>query len=331
MVTRSHASSRLAPTQLTRLPRGKESAPTYIIALLPVPAINFRATPRFWKRITSGGNFTPNYLLPSIPRPSPSQKSTCLAPSMRKFLVPRPAAADKMPQVRRSSRRSDVKYEEDDSTDELAQETPPSPPPAKEKKPPKKEASQGLSAFERRRLENIAANQVLLNDISATAKKILPPTNGNARSKTSKPVTKKTRDAPVKREAAMPTRRSSRVAGLEPEKDEAKRKYEAVAAGETAEERVKKMRISGDLDLGDTLVEGRKYKSGLDGLAGLKGLSRGAQPGLRTFTDEDVEQTTDKGLKDLRLRMNGLKLYEGWLPNGEFWPPSDHGSQLISV
>lgn len=235
------------------------------------------------------------------------------SPTMRKFLIPR-AKSEAMPQVRKSSRRSEVKIEEED-LDELTRDTPSSPPVVEEKNDTKP-APKGLSAFERRRLENIAANQSLLNDISATAKRILPPTSGNARAKSTKTAPKRTRDVPVKREPAMPTRRSSRVAGLEPEKDQSKRKYEGIAAGETAEERVKKLRISGDLSLGDTLVEGKKWSSGLDGLAGLKGLSRGAQPGLRTFTDEDVEKTTDQGLKDLRLRMNGLKLYEGWLANG---------------
>jgi hypothetical protein len=77
------------------------------------------------------------------------------------------------------------------------------------------------------------------------------------------------------------------------------------------------MRVSGDLNLGDIQVEGRKWENGLDGLAALKGLGvRGAQPGLRTFTDEDVKETTDKGLKDLRLRMGGLKLYEKWSVQG---------------
>ena len=84
------------------------------------------------------------------------------------------------------------------------------------------------------------------------------------------------------------------------------------------EAKAKRLRISGDLNLGDIKVEGRKWDNGLDGLAGLKGLVRGAQPGVRTFTEEDIEDTKDEGLKDLRLRMNGLKLYEKWAVNGKF-------------
>ena len=73
------------------------------------------------------------------------------------------------------------------------------------------------------------------------------------------------------------------------------------------------MRVSGDLNLGDIVVEGKRWGSGIDGL---KGIVRGAEPGVRTFTEEDVKETTDQNLKDLRLRMSGLKLYEHWVPNG---------------
>jgi hypothetical protein len=217
-----------------------------------------------------------------------------------------------MPQVRRSGRRPEVevKYEEED---EIAGETPPAEESESEVEEPP--ATKGLSAFEKRRLENIAANQALLKDISATANKISSANGPASRARSAKSTPR--RREPVKREPVQPTRRSSRVAGLAPEKDESKRGYDAVAAGDTAEERVKKMRISGDLSLGDTLVEGKKWAAGLDGLASLKGLSRGAQPGLRTFTDEDIEATSDQGLKEVRKRMNNLKLYEGWMPNGQ--------------
>ncbi|KAL2751845.1 hypothetical protein ACRALDRAFT_1037727 [Sodiomyces alcalophilus JCM 7366] len=176
-----------------------------------------------------------------------------------------------------------------------------------------------MSAFERRRLENIAANQALLKDLSVTASKILPrakasPSASSGRTSRSGAASRK-REAPVKREAPMPTRRSSRVAGLQADSEDGKRKLDQVVATESPLERAKKMRISGDLNLGDALVEGKKWSAGLDGLVGLKGLSHGAQPGFRTFTDEDIKNTTDEDLKALRLRMNGLKLYEKWLPN----------------
>ena len=44
---------------------------------------------------------------------------------------------------------------------------------------------------------------------------------------------------------------------------------------------------------------------------------RGAQPHFRTFTEDDIKETTDEGLKALREKMSGLELYEGWEPNRE--------------
>ncbi|KAK3290179.1 WD repeat-containing protein [Chaetomium fimeti] len=174
--------------------------------------------------------------------------------------------------------------------------------------PPKKEPI--ISAFERKRLENIANNNAILSGISTTAEKIIPKP---APPKPKRASTPRAKREPVKRETVRPTRQSSRLAGLDADAGTLKRKAEVEAEVEAEKAKAKKMRVSGDLNLGDIQVEGRKWENGLDGLAGLKGLTaRGAQPGIRTFTDEDVKGTTDKGLKDLRLRMSGLKLYEKW-------------------
>ncbi|KAK4124070.1 WD40 repeat-like protein [Parathielavia appendiculata] len=173
---------------------------------------------------------------------------------------------------------------------------------------PKKEPV--ISEFERKRLENIAANQAILKGISTTADKILPKA---APPKSKRASTPRAKREPVKREPLRPTRQSSRLAGLDADAGVLKRKAEIEAEVEAEKAKAKKMRVSGDLSLEDIKVEGRKWENGLDGLAGLKDLPvRGAQPGVRTFTDEDVKGTTDKGLKDLRLRMSGLKLYEKW-------------------
>lgn len=180
--------------------------------------------------------------------------------------------------------------------------------------PPKKEPA--ISAFERKRLENIANNNAILSGISTTADKIIPKPAPPKPKRTSAPRVKR---EPVKREPVRPTRQSSRLAGLGADAGTLKRKAEVEAEVEAEKAKAKKMRISGDLKLGDIQVEGRKWESGLDGLAGLKGLAaRGAQPGVRTFTDEDVEETADKGLKALRLRMSGLKLYEKWPVQGKY-------------
>lgn len=167
-----------------------------------------------------------------------------------------------------------------------------------------------MSAFERKRLENIANNNAILSGISTTAAKIIPKPAPPKPKRTSSSRVKR---EPVKREPLRPTRQSSRLAGLGADSEVLKRKLEVEAEVEAEKAKAKKMRVSGDLNLGDIQVEGRKWEGGLDGLASLKGLAvRGAQPGVRTFTDEDVKETTDKGLKDLRLRMSSLKLYEKW-------------------
>src|SRR5579859_1369371 len=86
--------------------------------------------------------------------------------------------------------------------------------------PPKKEKPE-MSAFERKRLENIAANQAILKDLSATAEKIMPKPAPKPKSTASRK-----RATPVKREEPRPTRTSSRLAGLEADSETAKRKAE---------------------------------------------------------------------------------------------------------
>lgn len=175
--------------------------------------------------------------------------------------------------------------------------------------PVKKEEPE-MSAFERRRLQNIEANRAILTDISATAKKVIPD-KPKPKPKASAP---RRRSEPVKRESTRPTRVSSRLAGLEADNETLKRKLAVEAEHQADEARAKKMRISDDLSLGDIVVDGKKYVSSI---SGLQSIIRGAQPGVRTFGEEDVQETTDENLKSLRKRMNGLKLYEHWAPNGK--------------
>lgn len=174
---------------------------------------------------------------------------------------------------------------------------------------PVKKENAPISAFERKRLENIEANKAILTDISHTAKRVIPA----APKPKPAPSKKRTRNEPVKRESTRPTRISSRLAGIESTDEVRKRKLEIDAEVEVNIAKAKKLRVNGDLELGDIVVEGKKWGSGLDGL---KGIIRGAEPGIRTFTEDDVQETTDKGLKDLRVRMGGLQLYEEWAPNG---------------
>ncbi|CCF39618.1 WD repeat domain-containing protein [Colletotrichum higginsianum] len=172
----------------------------------------------------------------------------------------------------------------------------------------KEEPEEAMSAFERMRQENIARNQSLLKDLAQVSNKMMPAKPKPA---------PKPRSAPVKKEAveapAGPVRRSARVAGLDADNETLKRKYEVELEDQAAKEKAKKKRVGGTLSLGDIAVEGKKFNKGIDGLGAL--VPRGAQPGVPTFTDEDVENTSDKDLKDLRKKMGKLELYDKWIPN----------------
>lgn len=170
--------------------------------------------------------------------------------------------------------------------------------------PPKKAE---MSAFERKRLENIAANQAMLKDLGASADKLMPKPASRPKSATTRK-----RPAPVKREEPRPTRTSSRLAGLEADSETAKRKAEVEQEFAKEQAKAKKQRVTGDLNFNDIVVEGKKWNKDDNFLSGIM---RGAQPNVRTFTEDDIKETTDEGLKALRLKMSGLELYDGYEPN----------------
>ena len=169
-----------------------------------------------------------------------------------------------------------------------------------------------ISAFERKRLENIAANQAMLKDLSKTAEKILPQPKPIAKARSAAPRKKAT---PVKREIVRPTRTSLRLSGVEADSETAKRKAEVEETFAKETIKAKRLRVSGDLNFSDIVAEGKKWSRD-DGF--LAGVMRGANPYHRTFTEDDIKETTDEGLKALREKMSGLELYEGWEPTREF-------------
>jgi WD repeat-containing protein 76 len=183
-----------------------------------------------------------------------------------------------------------------------------------------------VSTFEQRRRANLKTNAEILKDLSVTAAKVLPP----KKIKVPAPKKRKVADGSVRQRPTreprrvLPSRQSSRLAGLEADAEVLKRKLEVEAEAEAEKNKLKRMRRSGDLDLSQIVVEGKKWDGALEGLETLKSLSfRGAQPGVRTFKQED-EDTKDPSLKDLRSRMGGLKIYEtfpvqGMLANRDAW------------
>lgn len=171
-----------------------------------------------------------------------------------------------------------------------------------------------MSAFEQRRLQNIATNNEILRDLSHTASKIAKPVAPKPQPRPRpkrQPVEK--REQP-KRERAVATRASSRLKGEGPKREA----DDPVPASLLAPDRpAKKARINEDLKLGDILVEGRKFTNGVDAVTGLISLPRlGAEPGVRTFDEDDIKETTDEDLRNLREKMNSLELYDKWAVNG---------------
>lgn len=189
-------------------------------------------------------------------------------------------------------------------------------------KMPVKKEGEALSTFEQRRLQNIADNNAILKGISKTAAKIAKPApkptpKPRSRRKTSPTVKKEY----PKRERTVATRSSSRLNGGTPDSNGLKREADdsAPAALFSFEKPAKKIRVADDLNLGDILVEGRKFTKDAGAITGLISLPRkGAEPGVRTFDEDDVKQTTDKELRALREQMGNLELYNKWAVNGEF-------------
>ncbi|RKF62822.1 DNA damage-binding protein CMR1 [Erysiphe neolycopersici] len=167
-----------------------------------------------------------------------------------------------------------------------------------------------ISAFERKRLENIAANQAMLKELGTSAAKIiLKPVE-----KPKKKPASSTRKNPkvVKKEEVRLTRSSMRLAGIEAGSEAAKRKAEIELEFSKEQTAAKKQRITGELQFSDIIVEGKKYSKDQGFLSNLM---KGAQPYMRTFTESDINKTTNENLKALREKMNQIKLYDGFEPN----------------
>lgn len=172
-----------------------------------------------------------------------------------------------------------------------------------------------LSEYEKQRQANIAQRDKLLKQLALDAGQAgLGPQKPAPKSHKSSTSHKK--KGPVKRvkvEDIGPRRTSSRLLGLTADSEVAKRKAEDeyVATQEAA--KVKRQRHSGELNLSDVVVGGRKWDKSENVLVDV--VSRGAKPYERTFGDSEVRETTDKELRSLREGMSGLELYDGFEPN----------------
>jgi hypothetical protein len=169
-----------------------------------------------------------------------------------------------------------------------------------------------ISDFEKQRLANIAERDALLKKLTNEAQQagLYQKTPSRAAANSSgRPHKKKTSVKRVKKEEDFaPRRTSSRLAGIQADSEIAKRKADEEYEVAKEQARAKRQRVSGDLALGDIVVNGKLNGTSLLGTdIILKGV---AKPYERTFGEDEIRETTDKELKSLREQMNGLHLSE---------------------
>ncbi|KAI1742832.1 WD40-repeat-containing domain protein [Xylaria scruposa] len=164
-----------------------------------------------------------------------------------------------------------------------------------------------LSAFEARRRENVANNAKLLKDTADLGAKMR-----KAAAPPPRPAAPRKRKAaePAVRTRVMPVRQSARLASASTDSKDTLVKLEDIPV-ELKDREPKRVRTNGDLQLSNLQVEGKRWSS-TDALANFV---QGAQPGVRTFTDDDINETADEKLKSLRQDLSDLTLFAGWQPN----------------
>jgi len=161
--------------------------------------------------------------------------------------------------------------------------------------------------FEKQRLANIAERDALLKKLQQEAGGLVLKASSSGLSGVERPANTKKKGPPAKRvkkeEDFVPRRTSSRLAGIQADSEVAREKAEKEYVEAKEADRIKRQRVTGDLNLGDTSL------IGTDTL--LKG---NARPYERTFDDEDIKETADKDLKALRKKMSSLEIWDAWEP-----------------
>lgn len=171
-----------------------------------------------------------------------------------------------------------------------------------------------ISEYELQRQEKIAKNQALLKELQLNAASVGLATK--ATPARASPATRVKKTTPrVKREsvaAVAPRRTSARLQGIVADSEVAKRKAEDDYEAHREADKIKRQRVSGDLKLRDVLVAGGQHWNQAGNWLSSVGPAR---PYERTFTDEDVQSTSSKELRELREKMSGLALWEDFEPS----------------
>lgn len=172
-----------------------------------------------------------------------------------------------------------------------------------------KKSDQNLSEYELARQEKIAKNQALLKQLQLDAQQTgvgaKPKPAASSGQKRKKPQEKKVK------EEVTPRRSSRRLQGIVADSEVARQKQEEEAEAFQEQQRAKRMRVSEDINLVDAVVNGRTWNRAGNWLTAVGP----ANPGERTFDAQDVKETTDKELREVRERMSNLRLWEGAEPN----------------
>ena len=167
-------------------------------------------------------------------------------------------------------------------------------------------SNNAASKYESQRQANIAKNQALLKELqlNAASAGIAPKSRSKPASSSSSAQKKKPAPRRVKEEDLQPRRTSSRLQGIVADSEVAKRKAEEEREHVEEQNRIKRMRRSDDLELGNIVVAGEWNKSGNF----LRDV-RPANPYERTFDEDDVKNTPDKELREMREKMSNLSLW----------------------
>ncbi|KAJ9656907.1 hypothetical protein H2198_004660 [Neophaeococcomyces mojaviensis] len=176
--------------------------------------------------------------------------------------------------------------------------------------PPKKVVKEEPSEFEKQRLANIAERDKLLAELQVkkNAAQVGLYSKPQKRAATGKP--KSTPAKRIKKEEVVSRRTSSRLAGIQADSEVAREQEEKQYEAQKQADIEKRKRRTDDLNLSDITVNGP-----VNGFFGSDTLLRPvARPYERTFTDDEVRKTSDKGLKSLREKMNSLEIWDAWEP-----------------
>ncbi|EMC95624.1 hypothetical protein BAUCODRAFT_122932 [Baudoinia panamericana UAMH 10762] len=168
-----------------------------------------------------------------------------------------------------------------------------------------------VSDYERQRQEKIAKNQALLQQLQLDANSTGLGSRSKAKSSSSAGQKRKKPVERVKKEDNAPRRTSARLQGIVADSQVAREKEEADNEAFQEEQRAKRQRVTEDINLVDAVVNGRTWNKAGNWLTAVGP----ANPGERTFSAQDVTDTTDKQLRELRERMSSLQLWEGAEPN----------------